>query len=273
MSIVSYGVFVFFSMFGLVVVGELNGSVGDDVGGLSDGQTIINRDVADAGAAQGRQVCARAESLADIAGECADICAFAAHYSDFNFGLRVFEQVDAVYDEHLGLKLDIHARARHGIGTLTLYLAGRVGRRNLLYAAFETCERLLDKLASDVVGRINRVYLGLEVKRRGRGSKRYRSLILLDTGLQTVYLLGGATGAYYHHAGCQGVKRAGMSDLELINPQAAYYGPAQALACVKRGPAVGLVDVYYFAVNKIHNQAAALVTNVDKRQIAPTIRQ
>ena len=76
--------------------------------------------------------------------------------------------------------------------------------------------------------------------------------VLLGVGLQLVDALGGTSCADNHHACSQRVKRARVPHLQFLRTEAFAQEPTHFVDHVERGPAIGLVDIEYFASLKVH---------------------
>ena len=100
-------------------------------------QAVLHAVVANAGAPQGSEISSAVECLADVASQCADVGAFAAHYSYLEFWRHKLQHLNLVNDEGLGLQLYFVAAAGQVVGVGALYLACRVGLSHSAPKSFE----------------------------------------------------------------------------------------------------------------------------------------
>ena len=194
-----------------------------------------------------------AESSAQVARQGTDVGALAADDAQVELhGVGVETgNLDAVDVDVLGLEHHVLPLASHGVGALSVYLAGAEGGWGLLDVADKLGQRLANGVFGDVGGGKGLVDLVLHIIARRGGAQLQRGFILLGMGLQRLYLLGTLAGAEYQHAGSQRVEGAGVAYLDSMSE-----GVGQHVAHVgqrlEAGNAIGLVDGKYLTCLEVH---------------------
>ena len=169
-----------------------------------------------------------AKRLAYVAGQGADVGSLAtddSHSHLHGVGVEV-EQLQTVYHQHLGLQVDLLALACQVVGPVPVDLACREGWGYLLNAPYEALEHLKHTLTGDMPGGIGGIHLLLQVEAGGGGTQLERGHILLGVCLQLTDEPGGPAHTDGHDACCQGVERAGMAHLELLDARLTADEPA-----------------------------------------------
>lgn len=170
-------------------------------------------EVAGTCAAQGAEVRAAAELLADIVRISADVKALAAHDAEVHFG-----QLDArdltVKDAHeTRFALHLLALARQLVEGHAVDLDGGHHRRRLVEVSAERIKRSGDLVLRELRNRFLFDDLALAVLAVGGDAERQRADVFLLLGHEQVLNLGGIPDHENEHARGHGIQRATVADL------------------------------------------------------------
>ena len=199
-------------------------------------------------------MCAAVQSLTDVAGQGSDVRPLAA--DDTNRGLHRLGvetlELYLVNDQHLRLELHLFSLAGEVVGTVSVHLACREGRRHLLNATEEACQRLAQQRLGDVLRGVCRIDGLFEVEARSRGAELQRGDVFLDVCLQFFDTLRRLACADNHHACCQRVERAGMPHLELLYAEPFGQLPTYLAHHVEACPPQRFVEAKYLSFYEVH---------------------
>lgn len=161
------------------------------------------------------------------------------------------EKLNLVDDQFLGLELYLLTLTYIVKSASTLYLTGRIDRRNLPDASLELLKRLHHRLSGNVAGREGCIDRMLRVKRRCRTTQAQCSDVLFGTCLQLVDLLRGLAGADDHHTTGQRIEGTGMANLEFLDTQTAAQIVTDHFHQIERSPGKRFVEGDYLTFYKI----------------------
>lgn len=168
------------------------------------------------GSAEGAEMRAAAQLLADVVGVGPHIEPLAAHHAEIDFGQGDARDLKIVNAHESRLAFDLFSLARQFVERHSVLLDGAHHGGELIKIALECFECGLDLICGEFRDRLGFEDLAFLVLGGGGGSQRQSPGVFLVLGHEEVLNSRGVAEHENEHSCRHGIKRAAMSDLFLV---------------------------------------------------------